>query len=340
MFRSNAAQRPGDPKLRKLPTPDPERLIGAQAAALKEEAGGAPVSPFGPTSVFSGPQRELLGLETYGKLPVGAAARVFVRDAEAEIAPEYLALHLANLQASHEEVFLPALRDGTLFEDFLGTLRRQQAVLMEGPGGVYTGMTGKTVDMAAESARNPDRFQYRAEHRPYPGELLSEVKTRFGAVRPEQPAFAVERRILRLLNVSFDQERTVVMPGIPKKSQPSLSLDPPARYIGPKVRDLPLYLDQMQLQLQLALKSLDRPVALQHLADYLQLSSNTHLFPRGNNSMFMSHINFALERMGLNPISHGVLDVWAYVLDSKDFRPLFYEAVERANPGIQRPLMA
>ncbi|MBK6690194.1 MAG: hypothetical protein IPG45_37360 [Deltaproteobacteria bacterium] len=340
MFRSNAAQRPGDPKLRKLPTPDPERLIGAQAAALKEEAGGAPVSPFGPTSVFSGPQRELLGLETYGKLPVGAAARVFVRDAEAEIAPEYLALHLANLQASHEEVFLPALRDGTLFEDFLGTLRRQQAVLMDGPGGVYTGMTGKTVAMASESVRDPDQFQHPKKYRPHAGELLSEVRMRFGAAEPEKPAFSVTAEILRRLEVSFAREGKVALPGIPKKAQPSLSLAYPAQYIGPKVGDLPLYLDQMKLQLQLAFTSLDRPVALQHLADYLQLSSNTHLFPRGNNSMFMSHINFALERMGLNPISHGVLDVWAYVLDSKDFRPLFYEAVERANPGIQRPLIA
>lgn len=337
MVTSNAPYRAGDPQRRALATPSAEGPIGAQAAALKEEAAGAPVSPFGPTSVFSEPHRELLGLENFGKLPVGAGARVFVRDPEAAIAPEYLTLHLANLQASHEQVFLPALRDGSLFEDYLGTLRRQQAVLMDGPGGVYTGMTGKTVAMAADSARDPEQYQYKVQYRPHPGELLSEVKTRFGAVKPEQPAFAVELRILRLLDVSFDQEKSVVMPGIPKKALPSLTLDPPARYVGPKVQDLPLYLDQMQLQLQFAFRSLDRPVALQHLADYLQLSSNTHLFPRGNNSMFMSHINFALERMGLHPIPHGVLDVWAYVLDSKDFRPLFYEAVALANPGVERP---
>lgn len=337
MVRSNAALRAGDPTLHNLSVPEPEGLTGARAAALKEEAGGAPVSPFGPTSVFSEPQRELLGLEPYSKLPAGAAARVFVRDAEAAIAPDYLALHLSNLWASHEQVFLPALRDGSLFEDFLGTLRRQQAVLMDGPGGVYTGMTGKTVAMAADSVRDPDRYQHPKQYRPHPGELLSEVRRRFGAAEPEKPAFSVTAEILRRLDVTFAREGKVTMPGIPKKAQPSLSLDYPAQYIGPKVRDLPLYLDQMKLQLQLAFLSLDRPKALEHLADYLQLSSNTHLFPRGNNSMFMSHINFALERMGLNPIGHGVLDVWAYVLDSKDFRPLFYQAVERANPGVQLP---
>lgn len=312
-------------------------LISTRLASLREEAEG-PVSPIGEASMFHAPHQELLGLDPVAKIPLGAAARAFVRDPEERVAPEYLELHLRNLTAAHERVFLPALKDGSLFRDFLGTLRRQQVVLMEAEGGVYTGMTGKTPVMALQAARDPNLYQPPVRHRPHPGELLSEVRIRFGNnVDGNQIAFAVTADILARLNVRFDRAGKVELPGIPAKAQPTLSLGFDARYTGPKIKYLPLYLDQMALNLERALKSVDQPRALQHLADYLQVASNTHLFPRGNNSMFMSHVNFALERMGLNPIAHDVLDVWAYVLDSKDFRPLFYRAVEAANPGVTWP---
>lgn len=63
------------------------------------------------------------------------------------------------------------------------------------------------------------------------------------------------------------------------------------------------------------------------LADYYQIAINTHLFLRGNNSIFMGHVNVILKKIGLKPVNHGNLDYKALVYNSSKFRSEFREHV-------------
>ncbi len=294
-------------------------------------AEGRPVTAIGRASAFTDPLaevREISSDDPY--LPLNAPQKAFVRDVTTQVDAEYLGVHLQNLEASHSTVFLPALHDGTLFSDYLGTLRRQQTVMVKGTDeapAAYSGHTGRTAEFGAEADQ---RVLEQA------GQLLSEVRH----TPPDAPLFTVTANILRKLNVAFDRTGPVALEGLPPEAWPELFSHPGiagVSYRGPLAEALPLYLNLMRDRLHAAFSNLDQPVALQHLADYLQLASNTHLFPRANNSMFMSHVNYALERMGLRPITHDVLDVWAYGEDSVDFRRRFFEAVHQENPSVALP---
>lgn len=64
---------------------------------------------------------------------------------------------------------------------------------------------------------------------------------------------------------------------------------------------------------------------LNQLSDYYQIMINAHPFVRINHSLFMNQVNFILNQLGRNNLSHTEMDWLAMALDSQQFRKLFHE---------------
>lgn len=295
--------------------------IGRQALAeLRQDAEGRPVAPIGEASAFDRPERAIEGVKKGDLLPLQSPIRPFVRDLETPIVDaDDLRTMLTNLSASVHAVFVPALRDGSLFERLDEVLKAQHRFLVDGPAGRYGGHTGR--DAQTEVDKTVET---------HAGRFLAELRVMEGGARPDELTFSVVRRLLP----NFRASGLVRIEGLPEEALPQ---NVAGGHLGPQIQFLPLYLAKMTASLERAFASLDRPEGLRHLSDYLHVATNTHLFPRGNNSIFMSHVNYALERMGLLPIPHGQLDFTAYIESFDAFRGSFYAAIAAENPGVELP---
>ncbi len=67
--------------------------------------------------------------------------------------------------------------------------------------------------------------------------------------------------------------------------------------------------------------------SLPAIARYYQYAIASHMFPAGNNSLFMNQVNYMLKKSGLKPVMHGELDAMANILSQKDFEKHFSEYV-------------
>lgn len=156
---------------------------------------------------------------------------------------------------------------------------------------------------------------------------------------------ATDRLVLRLTErevgllareLEPDIELTVDVEGIPDEARPTnqfrkgtrlpVHLYPAARHEAVYVASLATLMGEARARLARR----DRAGLVDALARYYHVGANSHLFERGNNSLFMSQVNYLLARAGLRPMSHGDLDRDALVMDVGDFRGHFRAAVDRA----------
>ncbi len=72
------------------------------------------------------------------------------------------------------------------------------------------------------------------------------------------------------------------------------------------------------------LKKIDSQI-LNLLSNYYQIMINAHPFVRINHSLFMNQVNLVLVELGKKSLPHAEMDWLAMILDSKQFRMLFYE---------------
>ena len=310
-----------------LPTPATAENTFESSTATRATLQPIPVAagpsvPLGPHSFSHAPARHLQpGMTTVEGTPVAAFVR-HPTDAVKDLA--YLETHVTNVSASLEQVFIPALQSGRLFTDFAAVLKEQHGVLINGPGGEYRGLWGQPHQTAVQT-----------------GEFLFEAKLRDGVLGSVAYTFEVGSRFARGNEQFADGPRRSIplnIEWLPQEALPHLRLtEHKILHDSPLNEHMPLLLDRMKALLGHAFETLGEPIALQHLSDYFHVASHTHLNIRGNNSLFMSHVNYGLERAGLNPIPHKNLDIVAMRSSYDAFRGTFYAAVAAANPGVSLP---
>lgn len=287
-----------------------------------------PYSPLPPWSFLREPEA-LLPNHRPDAAPLAApGVGPWVRNAEAPLkngtaeAHAYAKAYLTDLGAMMREVFLPQLEDGRLFADFRGSLRAQHQAFVAG------GYRGHSVGQASE----PNAGQYIFESgRRY----VWDVGRHFDSLG------LAKGHSMDGLHVALKAhlaQTPITLSGLPKEAWPGLLPNPnKLLFQVPPPEWMPKILDRMGALLEQTFQNLDRPESLTSLADYLHLGCVGHFFSRANYSIFMSHVNYALERMGLLPIAHGYLDYAALCMGHEEFRGLFWDAVAVQNPGLKRP---
>lgn len=314
---------PATTALPELPTEEPappeDRLEAGIPKKVEEgwryqPSAAGPAVPLGPWSFARDPARNIPEkLATERRLPPETPLKPYLRSVQSPVMDaEYLRTYVTNAAASIEQVLAPALRSGELFSQFPQVLKAQHQVLVGGPGGDYRGLWGQPHQYPVP----PGKFIYES------GQAGRPAYT-FGL--GSQHAQANQGVVEGPLHLQW----------LPPEALPRL------RIVGlqlvhdsPPVEHMPRLLERMAALLRLTFENLDKPESIQYLSDYFHAASHSHLFVRGNNSLFMGHVNYALERMGLNPIAHGGLDLAAMRKHYTDFRTDFYAAVRAENPGV------
>jgi hypothetical protein len=338
----------------------------------KFEQSALPAEPQGPHvplpqfGISGDPiQREIFpGDLTTGFVPgEGSQVAPYVRDARSPVRDtDYLRTYVTNLTKSLRDAFIPALNSGQLTVplnesdteqaysggwsrqalNYFGAIKAQHEILI----------LGQTKEQANEApAGGSTEHAYRGfwqggVHDVVPGlnALFEQDTNPEGAYRfPlgfKWPGYGepVTAGPLRIANVPEDAFPRVDVFGNDKLVQQVF-------HLSQKYKHMPLMLHrlaELHKQVYEAIESMPKirsggeppspALIIDLLSDYLHIASNTHLFERGNVSLFMSHVNYALERAGLNPIEHGGLDVTAMGKHFDEFRPIFRDAVKRDNP--------
>ncbi len=74
--------------------------------------------------------------------------------------------------------------------------------------------------------------------------------------------------------------------------------------------------------------------ALTFVAQYYQYGINAQMFEKVNQSLLMNQVNAMLKKLGLKPISHGVMDFAGQRLQPENFTRYFIDEVKAANPEL------
>lgn len=236
---------------------------------------------------------------------------------------EYARLYVKNVTSSIIEKFAPAFESGRIITDFRAILREEHRVLIMGddPARPYRGWFKGARQNAETIAGMAGQFRSEDGYLPRFALWLPGVFGKKSArLRPPDPVIKIE--------------------GIPEEALPTndvLKLEhqfPDARYLG-------YYLDRMGL-LMSQIRSCDscsRLQLIEKLADYYHVAINSHAFPRVNQSLFMSQVNYILRRAGIKGLRHASpgpagerLDALALVLGGDEFRRYFVHQVLNDNP--------
>ncbi|OGY06972.1 MAG: hypothetical protein A3D24_01470 [Candidatus Blackburnbacteria bacterium RIFCSPHIGHO2_02_FULL_39_13] len=67
------------------------------------------------------------------------------------------------------------------------------------------------------------------------------------------------------------------------------------------------------------------------ISQYYQYGINSRMFEQVNQTLFANQVNAMLQRLGLNPVEHGILDFVAMRLQPENFNKYFIDEVRRAN---------
>jgi hypothetical protein len=231
---------------------------------------------------------------------------------------QYLRNFVSNASAMVRDVLIPQLEDGSLFRDYAESLREQHCELTPNYGGHSMGRNSYP-DAGVFIFERGRRYLF----------PLGRHFWSIGLLEDNQGHPAT-----RAVYAHF-KERRVELSGLPEEAWAGYQTNAVGlAFVVPPVEQMPAVLARMGELLRLTFESLDRPEGLTHLSDYLHTCCCTHLFHRANFSLFMTQVNFVLERMGLKPIAHGYLDYAAMCLGYEEFRELFTSAVAAQNPTL------
>jgi hypothetical protein len=359
---SSATGAPTSLPASKAPTTSMEK---EPAPTALPEKGWAPSVPLPQYGVAGSPtEREIMppGFAD-GSIPgKGSPIAPYVRNADSKVDDAaYLKLYMENLTRSMRETFLPALKGGQLTipvtpddaaASVSGGFSRQADAyfsMLKGQHDIL--ILGQSREAQADSGQTPAvktsyRGNWQGKH-----ETVPSLKAGFeSAIAPNAPypdpdgayRFPLGSALARGEPPTRGPLR---LNGLSPDTWPHNDLTNDGQqlvHVGQRYKDMPLMLHSMSTSLGGAFTAIDslstasgqpdlREV-LNHLSEYLHMASHTHLFERGNVSLFMSHVNYALERAGLNPIEHGGLDVIAMGKHFDEFKPHFLAAVAEANP--------
>jgi hypothetical protein len=288
----------------------------------------------------------------------------YLRSATARVDDvDYLRTYVTHLTKSLREGFIPALQNGLLHlpttdedtrrafnggwsrqaSEFLGALKKQHDILILGQSREQLEASGQVI-----STDQAYRGLWQGKHQTIPHlDALFESAIDPNSKYPNPEGayrFGMGSRSSTYGEpVTEGPLRIEHMPeaALPRIEPTALSLT----HLSQPFKYMPLMLHRMAELQKSVFEAIDslpeiqvsqRPPEMTHivdmLSDYLHIAANTHLFERGNVSLFMSHVNYALERAGLTPIEHQGLDVTAMGKHFDEFRPVFRKAVIRANP--------
>jgi hypothetical protein len=106
-----------------------------------------------------------------------------------------------------------------------------------------------------------------------------------------------------------------------------------AQHFYPDGKYMPAYFDQMQRTAKEALDLIKNAAPqdeiLRKLAEHYQYAANARPFGQINNSLFMNEINTLLQKAGMKPMPHGILDHVAQRLQPDAFVEYFIDEYKR-----------
>jgi hypothetical protein len=137
---------------------------------------------------------------------------------------------------------------------------------------------------------------------------------------------------------SLTTERRLPIPGVPEKFWPTNVKSDPGMPVSimhfyPTPDGMAAYRSAAGAKLvaiRAEFDALDGDRLIDRIAEYYYVAGNAHFFPRVNNSMLMSQVNYLLLRKGMSGISHGYLDYVAACVPLETFKRVFAEAVRNA----------
>jgi hypothetical protein len=268
---------------------------------------------------------------------------------------QYLNQYLQNLKLSIELVFDPWFRSGKSSAQLKNLLKAQHTILINGykeknavPFEIYRGFMGGvkgTTDVSAGmmihelAVRELHIANLILRGR---GALELELEGPFPAITQ---IHGIAEELRRNGHNPEDLSDNYVSGAFPRNY-----IDKSGRIIHSYPRFFrhiqQIYLDRMSFVLSHIENCLLRPNSetpiinvLLLIGEYYHVGINAHFFERGNNSILMSHVNYFLKYMGLQPIRHQYWDYVALINNSYDFERIFINAIKEVNPNMRLTLM-
>jgi hypothetical protein len=131
-------------------------------------------------------------------------------------------------------------------------------------------------------------------------------------------------------NYSTSDMGTVELEGIPSVARPS---NVNTMHIYPDGKYMPSYFKQMQRTAKEAVTLIEnnasQDVILAKLAEHYQYAANARPFGQINNSLFMNEVNTLLQKAGMKPMPHGILDHVAQRLQPDAFQKYFIDEYKK-----------
>ena len=131
-------------------------------------------------------------------------------------------------------------------------------------------------------------------------------------------------------NYSTSDISSVKLEGIPKEAYPTNAY---TRHIYPDGKYMRKYFEQMQRTAKEALELIENGASqdkiLVKLAEHYQYAANARPFGQINNSLFMNEINTLLQKAGMKPIPHGILDHVAQRMQPDAFKKYFIDEYKK-----------
>ena len=236
------------------------------------------------------------------------------------IAPykDYFEKYKRTARKAALSVFLPAFYSGKIIEDYEQVLREQHLTLMsEGYKGFYLNQLPVSNELYGDITGSGSS---------YPGKFIFEVSglTQVPiALRIPSTSKGIQRR---------KSDYKIGLNGIPVDAEPQLlrdQFDGSFKFLRPgdwALRDhyLPALKTLLAETRRIIISApLNQALLLRKLADYYQIGICSHLFIRGNNTIFLTQVNSLLELIGTKGLSPGILDYEAMSMDSEAFEALF-----------------
>lgn len=266
---------------------------------------------------------------------------------------DYLQRLKGNVIASITNAFIPLLRKinkTTDAEEFLRELQAQAKLLMNGYGGYHSG----EYDIRSSISTNPISLEDNAKNANFIWDLTyadPDYKLIHLAWNKSIGIDIPGRENGISHNLQDSEKHKITIPGVDEvdapwnkhnnfreSKSPDFAGDHVIRHAYIPYDAIKKKYAKLMLQLLKELASMvdngairasndTEKIFIDKLSHYYQLSINTHLFRRGNNSLFMSHVNFFLIEAGFKGIPHLYLDYIANLYNYKDFSKIFLDTV-------------